>query len=122
MKPCYDTFIEPFTEAYKAMSLYVKYRPQAPSDGMGSLLMTKKEIENPDILDLEAKAYARELAECDYELEWTLHGCLDYKCAKVFVYIFNAATLCFSGEINLVKKLLQLALLEIENTKMKKRV
>jgi hypothetical protein len=50
--------LERYRDAYLAMAKEAKYRPQAPSDGCGSVLLTQEQIDDPRRLEAEATAYA----------------------------------------------------------------
>src|ERR1035441_6575044 len=50
-------------EAYLQMAEKARYRPQAPSDGMGGILLSLKELNDQSILEKEADAYAQRFAE-----------------------------------------------------------
>jgi hypothetical protein len=40
-----------------------RYRPQAPGDGMGHVLLSKKQVVDPERLEREATAYALKFNE-----------------------------------------------------------
>src|SRR5215472_7579086 len=47
-----------YREAYLAMAKRTKYRPGAPSDGFGDILLLSEEMRNPLRLEREACEYA----------------------------------------------------------------
>ena len=112
----YPTVAQRFTQAYLEMVRIAHYRPGAPSDGMGSILLSSNELRDPDMLASEAEHYGREMNACDQAAKFTLFGCTDYRYNRVFVYLLNACTLCFSGDDGrgTIRKLLQLALQDLE--------
>jgi hypothetical protein len=47
-----------YREAYLLMANEADYRPQAPSDGMGHILLSREQVADKDRLEQEATAYA----------------------------------------------------------------
>jgi hypothetical protein len=50
--------LERFAEAYLAMAGQARYRPQAPGDGFGNILLTRKQCGDVERLVREAADYA----------------------------------------------------------------
>ncbi len=105
-----------FAEAYLTMVHDARYRPEAPSDGLGTVLLTADELRETGRLASEAQRYAEDLERQDRKGSFVLHGCTNWMQNKLFVYLLNATTLCFtgSGALPAQKRLLQSALREIE--------
>jgi hypothetical protein len=51
------TKLQRFREAYLSVARHARYRPQAPSDRLGNVCLSKEEAADPDRLAQEATAY-----------------------------------------------------------------
>jgi hypothetical protein len=101
-------------EAYMAMAEQVSYRPAAPSDGHGHILLTPEELADKDRLAREANHYAHRFV-CEEE-ERVFHiGCTNYNTNRAFVYGLEALRcLCSGGADGLALDLFSMARVEIE--------
>jgi len=100
-----------FAEAYIEMANKARFRPEAPSDGFGTALLDEAELQSESVLHEEAARYATGLAKQDDKGDFDLSGCTNFEQNRLFVYLLNAARLCFSGNVTLptIKSLLKLA-------------
>ena len=107
-----QTIEQRFAEAYQIMTKKVKYRPEAPSDGVGNIELNEDEINDDGILIEEALRYASKLKQEDDEAKFTLYGCTNWEYNRLFVYLLNASQLCCSNSEALlfIKRLLSAAL------------
>jgi hypothetical protein len=102
---------ERFKEAYRQMSEVARYRPAAPSDGMGNIV---RELNDPEDLEKEAWRYARKIYQQDEDTLFEIHGCSNYTTNRALVYILEAAG-CLCGAQNVTAlKLLDMAIKEIK--------
>lgn len=94
------------------------YRPQAPSDGLGGILLSDAELADPTRLANEALAYAIRFGEEDDECIFNL-GCSDYTGNRAFVWTVEAARQIASGALGATTapKLLRMALAELERVR-----
>jgi hypothetical protein len=83
-----------FAQAYLEMAKW--YRPQAPGDGFGHVLLSKKQCKEQDRLEREALDYGKRFrAEEDTR---SFHiGCSDYRTNKAFMWTIEAARQLASG-------------------------
>jgi hypothetical protein len=81
-----------YKQAYLEMAKRTKYRPGAPSDGMGHIQMSAEQLRDPAILDREANRYAIGFVHQDDEMEYPM-GCPDGGVNKGFFYAIEAARL-----------------------------
>lgn len=110
-----------FVEAYLEMASTAKVRPEAPSDVLGGVTLEPEEITDPIILAAEAKRYAERLQEQNDDGSFTLRGCTHGEHNRLFVYLLNAAELCFAGGSArpFIKRLVQMSLEEISSIEKK---
>jgi hypothetical protein len=92
-----NDLVQRFIEAYKLMATRAKYRPQAPGDGMGNVLLSREQASDPARLDKEAVAYARAFAAEDDERTFCI-GCCDFRSSRAFVFVIEAARQLASGD------------------------
>ena len=112
---------ERITEAYMEMAK-VGYRPGAPSDGMGSILLSEAKLDDKRLLISEAMRYSgRFLAEEDTRR--FMIGVSHWPTNRAFVYVVEAARLLCVGKsgTSYAQKLLRLALQEIEKSEREKQ-
>jgi hypothetical protein len=98
--------------AYRVMAREARYRPAAPSDGMGNITEPLDQLD----LDSEALCYAREwLIEEEEGTFWI--GCTDFTLAPATVYAIEAARNLCAGLLGRVtaKRLLIMALAELDD-------
>src|SRR6516162_7387943 len=104
-----------FKEAYLRMAQDARYRPSAPSDGVGNIGLSAKELCNPARLDREAAAYAA--AFCAEEDKGAFHiGCSDFETNRAFIWAIEAARCLASGILGEphALRLLQMAIADVE--------
>jgi hypothetical protein len=107
-----DPRLERFAEAYLAMARQARYRPQAPSEGFGNILLTPKQCGDIERLRREAVAYALGFsAEEDERTFWI--GCSDFETNRAFVWTIEAARLLAGGKPVRATRLLNMAVKEI---------
>jgi len=96
--------------AYRRMAREARYRPAAPSDGLGNITLPEEELD----LDAEARAYAANWWRCEDEHTWTL-GCANYEDRPTMILALEAARLCCSGAASrpFARRLLEMALEEL---------
>ena len=84
-----------FEDAYIQMA-NTGYRPAAPSDGFGTILLTAEEMEDVRRLKKEAQKYAQKFAACDDAMSHYV-GCSDFRSGRALVYTVEAARLMNEG-------------------------
>jgi hypothetical protein len=89
-----------------------RYRPQASSDGCGTIMLDDEDLSDPVRLEMEAWQAAREFYEADKEMLFQVHGCTDYRFAATMYLALQAAQLCCGGidALPQVRKILELAI------------
>jgi hypothetical protein len=97
------------------MASEADYRPAAPSDGLGHVLLTEDEVKDPDRLEEEAWKYAKEFAAEDDSRRFNI-GCTNYSTNKATVYTIEAARSLCGGANELAAVLLRMALAEVERS------
>jgi hypothetical protein len=111
-----DPRILRWAEAYEAMAREAKYRPAAPSDGMGGVYLSVEQASDPERLRRESLEYAVQfLAEEDTDSFWV--GCSDFRTNKAFMWTIEAARQLASGMSGnaTAVKLLEMAACEVRN-------
>jgi hypothetical protein len=78
--------------AYRRMANEVRYRPTAPSDGMGHITVPEEELD----LDAEARAYAENWWSWEDARKFTI-GCANYEDRPTMIFALEAARMCCSG-------------------------
>jgi hypothetical protein len=104
--------IAEYAIAYLTMATRLKYRPAAPGDGFGHVCLTDDELENPELLSQEARAYAEQFMKHDNDRVFPI-GCSNYRTNRALVYVIEAARQLCATSDELAIKLLQLAIIEI---------
>jgi hypothetical protein len=102
-------------EAYMQMAGEAKYRPAAPSDGMGNIQLTDEELSDGERLEAEAKNYAEAfIAEENHCRFWV--GVSNYRTNRGFVYTIEAARLLCGAQPSAVValRLLRMAAKEVK--------
>ncbi|WP_416957791.1 hypothetical protein ACNKF0_09430 [Nocardioides sp. T5] len=101
---------EQVVDAYRRMASEVRYRPAAPSDGMGNMVMPEAEL----LLDEEAAAYARRwLAVEDDDGTFDV-GTPDVDARPALVFTVEAARLTAGAVFEPAVQLLRMAADELE--------
>jgi hypothetical protein len=103
-----------YREAYLAMSERARYRPAAPSDGMGHIQLEAGELGDRARLDREADRYAVGFVREDDATEYPI-GCPDFAFNKAFCWVIEAARLLCSPAPVEARKLLRMAVEEINS-------
>lgn len=106
---------EQFRQAYLTMAQKARYRPEAPSDGLGNVLLDEDELADSAILADEADRFADAFAQGDQEMQHVTIGCVHFPFAKAQVYLLEAAKLCCAGHTAAptIRQLLTLAAAEM---------
>jgi hypothetical protein len=99
----------PYIEAYRIMAEKARYRPAAPSDGLGNITAPVEQLD----LEEESQRYARRFYEEEREGRFWL-GCPDYHGKKLLVYLVEAARAANGFDFDLAKELIRLAQAECE--------
>ena len=92
-------------DAYRRMASDARYRPAAPSDGLGHIVAPLDTLD----LDREASDYAHRWREEEDTLKFFI-GSADFRLRETMVYAIEAARLCAAGHPETVRRLLNLAL------------
>lgn len=95
--------------AYRNMAMKAKYRPAAPSDGMGNITASAESLD----LDAEAREYAIAWRRDEDDQRYPI-GCPCYSDRPALIYIVEAARLLCGVEHDGAAALLRMALAELE--------
>jgi hypothetical protein len=98
--------VESADAAYRRMAAEARYRPNAPSDGLGN-------ITGPGNLTREAAHYGQTFAADEAEMVWHL-GCPDHRDRAALVFIVEAARTMNGMAHEVTADLLRMALAEVE--------
>lgn len=98
--------------AYVRMADEARYRPAAPSDGLGNITVPVDELD----IRTEARTYADGWREEENGLEYLI-GCPDYRDRPAMVFIIEAARNLCGVERERAAQLLRMALDELEATR-----
>jgi hypothetical protein len=103
-----------FCEAYLQMTK-IAYRPAAPSDGFGNVVLSDAELQNQTEINEEATSYADECVASDDDCTWRT-GSTNYSTNRATVYLVEAVrNLCSGSDGNpWALKLIKLAVDDIE--------
>jgi hypothetical protein len=98
------------------MATEASYRPEAPDNGYGHILLSDAELADRMVLDTEARRFARRVNEQDENGKWIVEGCTDFMTSRAAVYALKAVQVLFSGRHGeqVAVKLLEMAVAEIE--------
>lgn len=101
-------------EAYLKMANELRYRPAAPSDGMGNIHLSKEESTDHQRLREEAATYADEFIQEENTRSFRI-GVADGSMQRAFVYTLEAAKQMCSGKAGRpwAAKLLEMASAEL---------
>jgi hypothetical protein len=109
---------ERICQAYVRMAHEARYRPAAPSDGWGSIQLSAEELNDPHILDAEAREYAERFIREENRRQFYI-GCSKWSTNRALVFTIEAArALCECADEHALR-LLRMATDEV--TKAKKR-
>jgi len=97
--------------AYRAMAEKAKYRPAAPSDGMGNISVPLKDLDLPE----EAAEYARKWWKEEDKQSFDI-GCCDQDTRPATIFAIEAArTMCGGvGGQNIALRLLKMAVADLK--------
>jgi hypothetical protein len=105
-----------YAEAYLAMVEKARYRPRAPGDGIGSVLLTRKQLRDPGRLEKEALDYVKGfVAQEDTHSFWV--GCTNFETNRATIYAIEAARCLCGGADDVALRLLQMAIDEIRRSR-----
>ena len=104
-----------YREAYLTMAKEARYRPQAPGDGMGHVLLTRKQLSDPERLEKEATAYAITFNNEENTRSFNL-GCSCFETNRAFIWTIEAARALAGGRPDLALDLLNMAVKDIKQT------
>src|SRR5579885_2667300 len=108
----YDQRFERYRTAYLEMAERAKYRPAAPNDGCGGILLSKAELQNRERLEAEARRYAAQYLADDDTMTYPI-GCPDGRAARAFCYTIEAARTMCGPTPRFAETLLRLAIAEL---------
>lgn len=94
--------------AYRRMVEKGRYRPAAPSDGLGNITVPLAELD----LDAEAREYAGEWWKQEDALNFFV-GCCNFPTRPATVYAIEAARLLCGAQDDTARRMLELALGEL---------
>ena len=94
---------------YRRMALEGRYRPAAPSDGLGNITVPPEQLD----LDAEARAYAASWWADEDRMEFAV-GCCNYPTRPATVFAIEAARLLCGANDDGARRMLRLALDELE--------
>lgn len=83
---------EQIRSAYKDMAQQAKYRPAAPSDGLGHITVPVAELN----IEREAAAYAKQWWKQEDDCSYSL-GCCDFRTRRAAIFATEAAHLMNGG-------------------------
>jgi hypothetical protein len=97
-------------DAYRRMAVEARYRPAAPSDGLGNITVPVEELD----LDAEARQYAEHWWEQEDDGSYVI-GCANYEDRAAMIFALEAARFCCSGfgSRPFARRLLEMALGEL---------
>jgi hypothetical protein len=107
-----NEIFEQIKSAYREMSAKAKYRPAAPSDGLGGITVPEEELS----LEREAEAYARQWWAQEDERCFRI-GCCNFETRRAAIFAVEAAHLLNGGNSGnpYALILLQMAMKELES-------
>jgi hypothetical protein len=91
-------------DAYRRMAREARYRPAAPSDGLGNIAMPPEEL----LLDAEAEDYARRWWRDEEDGAFTV-GCCNHSTRPATVFAIEAARCLCGGADATALRLLRMA-------------
>jgi hypothetical protein len=108
--PLYRNTCTALCNAYVEMANEANYRPAAPSDGFGHIMLTDEQLDDQNIFDKEAEAYAEAFNKENLDFHI---GCCSLCHLRALVYMIEAARTLCGGKEALTQKLLRMAAKEI---------
>lgn len=105
-----DEILEQLRRAYLTMARQARYRPAAPSDGLGNIACPLEELD----IETEASDFAADWWEQEESGQYSI-GCPDWHDRVAMVYAIEAARACCAGDRReLALDLLKLATRELQ--------
>ena len=101
-------------EIYRGMAVQARYRPAAPSDGLGGIELTPAQLCDPERLQQEAEDYAREFVKADERQSFDI-GCSNFSTLAAFVCALEALRRLASADNAGAAQLLGIALRSLPN-------
>ena len=95
--------------AYRRMAREAKYRPAAPSDGLGNITVPDSELD----LEAECRDYATGWWEGENSLQFGI-GCCNFGTRPAVIYVVEAARLLCGGGDDVARQLLRMALASLD--------
>jgi hypothetical protein len=95
---------EQLDRAYRRMAAEARYRPAAPSDGLGHITVPAAELD----LDAECEDYARGWWAEEDSLRFHI-GCANFSTREATVYLIEAARALCGADDGLARRLVRLA-------------
>jgi hypothetical protein len=113
-----DQRLQRYRDAYLQMARKAHYRPAAPSDGFGHVMLTRQQCADPDRLEEEATKYAHSFNAEEDERTFNI-GCSDFRTNRAFIWTIEAARQLASGldGSTVALKLLAMASDEVKSAK-----
>lgn len=102
------TPLEQIADAYRRMADEARYRPQAPSDGLGNITVALEQLD----LDEEAETYARHWWTQEDDGEFYI-GCCNYPTRAATVFAIEAARCLCGAQDDVALELLRMAVAEL---------
>lgn len=84
--------LDQIKDAYRLMATRAKYRPAAPSDGLGNITVPEDQLD----LEIEAASYARRWWREEDGTTFQL-GCCDYPTRAATIFAIEAARMMCGG-------------------------
>jgi hypothetical protein len=109
-----------FAQAYLIMAR-AKYRPAAPSDGLGNIQLSRSEQNDQDALYLEAVKYAAAFNREEDGHDGFHIGCSNWETNRAFILAIEAARLLAGGGDDHALRLLRLAIKEITDANKRRK-
>jgi hypothetical protein len=101
-------------EAYRQMAETALYRPQAPSDLMGHVLLSAEKYLDPKVLHDEAAKYASNFMQDERTCSFFI-GNSGYEANRALVYLVEAARTLCTRNYELATTLVKMAAIEVES-------
>ena len=103
-----------YATAYLEMARVARYRPQAPEDGFGNVLLSQEQCKDPDRLERETLDYVKRFVAEEDERMFRI-GCTNFATNRAFIWVLEAARSLCGGADDLALQLLEMAVQEIRD-------
>jgi len=107
------TSFQKIAEAYFAMATTAKYRPEAPSDGLGNIQLDDDELAEEGRLNQEASNYAIRFMKEEKTRDFFV-GVSSFGTKQAFVWTLEAARSLAAVENAVALRLLKMAVADVE--------